>query len=106
MPIATPTSADFYRVLPELIWCGFGVLLMLLQPFTKSRGVLAAFGFLGAALGTAASYCAYQHTGAGFFNLIRSDAFSLFFHLLVGLVAALVILASDSYLSRERLDAA
>src|SRR5580765_8471488 len=101
-----PPAADLYRVLPELIWCGFGLLLMLLQPFTKSRGILAGFAFVGAAAGTAASYTAYQHTGAGFSELIRSDAFSLFFHLLVGLVAALVILASDSYLSRERLEAA
>jgi len=101
-----PPVADLYRVLPELIWCGFGILLMLSQPFTKSRGFLASVGFFGAAAGTAASYLAYQHTGAGFFELIRSDAFSLFFHLLVGLVAALVILAGDSYLSRERLDAA
>src|SRR5215813_11819117 len=101
-----PPVADLYRVLPELIWCGFGILLMLFQPFTKSRSFLATVGFFGAAAGTAASYLAYQHTGAGFFELIRSDAFSLFFHLLVGLVAALVILAGDSYLSRERLDAA
>jgi len=101
-----PPVADLYRVLPELVWCGFGVLLMLFQPFTKNRGFLGAIGFLGAAAGTAASYCAYQHTGLGFFELIRFDAFSLFFHLLVGAVATLVILASDSYLSRERLDAA
>src|SRR5499425_1934685 len=99
-------SADYYRILPELIWCGFGLLLMLFQPVTKSRSFLAAIGFLGAAAGTAASYLSYQHTGAGFFELIRSDAFSLFFHLLVGGVATLIILASDSYLSRERLDAA
>jgi NADH-quinone oxidoreductase subunit N len=101
-----PPVADLYRVLPELIWCGFAVLLMLLQSFTKSRSFLAAVGFIGAAAGTAASYTTYQHTGAGFSELIRSDAFSLFFHLLVGLVAVLVTLASDSYLSRERLDAA
>src|SRR5499425_2697770 len=99
-------SADYYRILPELIWCGFGLLLMLFQPFTKSRGFLAATAFLGGAASIIKSSLAYQHTGAGFFELIRSDAFSLFFHLLVGLVASLVILASDSYLSRERLDAA
>ena len=34
------------------------------------------------------------------------DVFSLFFHWLVGLVAFLVILASDSYLERENLEAA
>jgi len=101
-----PPVADLYRVLPELVWCGFGLLLMLFQPFTKSRGFLTATAFLGAAVGTVASCLAYQHTGVGFFELIRSDAFSLFFHLLVGGVATLIILASDSYLSRERLDAA
>jgi NADH-quinone oxidoreductase subunit N len=106
MPIATPTSADFYRVMPELLWCGFGILLMLLQPLTKSRGVLTTFAFIGAAAGTASSILAYQHTGTGFFELIRSDAFSFFLHLLIGLVAVLVVLASDSYLSRERLDSA
>jgi NADH-quinone oxidoreductase subunit N len=100
------TAADFYRVLPELIWCGAGVLLMMLQPFTRSRAFLGAVAFLGAAAGAASSVVAYQHEGAGFSQLIRSDTFSLFFHLLVGLVAALVILASDSYLSREKLDGA
>ena len=99
-------SADYYRILPELIWCGFGVLLMLLQPFTKSRGILTPFAFIGAAAGTASSILAYQHTGTGFFELIRSDAFSFFLHLLIGLVAVLVVLASDSYLSREKLDSA
>ncbi|HSC45289.1 MAG TPA: NADH-quinone oxidoreductase subunit N [Candidatus Acidoferrum sp.] len=106
MPIQTPTADDFYRVLPELIWCGFGVLLMLLQPLTKNRAVLAATGFIGAAAGMASSILAYQHSGPGFFNLIRSDAFSFFFHLLVGLVATLIVLASDSYLSRENLESA
>jgi NADH-quinone oxidoreductase subunit N len=106
MPILTPSADDFYRVMPELIWCGFGILLMLLQPLTKSRNFLGTVAFLGAAAGTASSYLAYQHLGPGFFSLIRSDAFSFFLHLLVGLVAVLVVLASDSYLSREKLDSA
>ena len=106
MPIQTPSADDFYRVLPELLWCGFGLLLMLLQPLTKNRAVLATTGFIGAAAGMASSILAYQHSGPGFFNLIRSDAFSFFFHLLVGLVAVLIILASDSYLEREKLESA
>jgi len=106
MPIQTPSADDFYRVLPELIWCGFGLLLMLLQPLTKSRAFLAATAFIGAAAGMLSSILAYQHSGPGFFQLIRSDAFSFFFHLLVGLVAVLIILASDSYLEREKLESA
>ena len=53
MPILTPSADDFYRVMPELIWCGFGILLMLLQPLTKSRNFLGTVAFLGAAAGTA-----------------------------------------------------
>src|SRR5579862_1965717 len=106
MPIQTPSADDFYRVLPELLWCGFGLLLMLLQPLTRSRAFLATVAGIGAAAGMASSILAYQHSGPGFFNLIRSDAFSFFFHLLVGLVAVLIVLASESYLEREKLESA
>ena len=97
----TPSAADLIRVLPEIIWCGFGVLLMLLQPFLKNRQGLTLFAMVGAAAGTLATY--YGQTGSGFFGLVEFDTYSLFFHWLVGLVAFLVILASDSYLERENL---
>jgi len=97
----TPSAADLIRVLPEIIWCGFGVLLMLLQPLLKNRQGLTLFAMVGAAAGTLATY--FGQMGSGFFGLIQFDTYSLFFHWLVGLVAFLVILASDSYLERESL---
>src|SRR5882757_4875818 len=97
----TPSTADLIRVLPEIIWCGFGVLLMLLQPYLKNRQGLTLFAMVGAAVGTLATY--FGQMGTGFFVLIQFDTYSLFFHWLVGLVAFLVILASDSYLERENL---
>src|ERR1041384_210841 len=106
MNFVTPSSEDFYRVMPELLWCGFGVLLMLLQPFTKNRAAFTVVAFIGAAAGTASSVLAMRYPGPDFFGLIQSDTFSLFFHLLVGGVAVLVILGAESYLTRERLDAA
>src|SRR6201984_2652296 len=106
MTFATPSPADFYRVMPELIWCGFGVLLMLLQPLTKNRSVLTTVAFIGAAAGTVASIFGTHYPGPGFFGLIQSDTFSFFFHLLVGSVAALVILAAEPYLTREKLEGA
>jgi NADH-quinone oxidoreductase subunit N len=99
-----PGLADIQRVLPELLWCGFGVVLMLLQPFVKSRQVLTFIAMIGAALGTLSTF--FGLPGAGFLGLIQFDTFSLFLHWLVGLIAFLVILASDSYLERENLDAA
>jgi NADH-quinone oxidoreductase subunit N len=89
------------RILPEILWCGFGVLLMLLQPFLKNRQGLTLFAMVGAAAGTLATY--FGQMGSGFFGLIQFDTYSLFFHWLVGLVAFLVILAADSYLERENL---
>ena len=54
-----PRPEDLIRVLPETIWCVFGVLLMLLQPFTRNRHVLSFFAILGTILGTTASIYAY-----------------------------------------------
>src|ERR1700732_2306626 len=101
-----PRPEDLIRVLPETIWCVFGVLLMLLQPFTRNRNVLNFFAILGAALGAGATLYAGFPGGSAFGGLIQMDAFSVFFHLLIGLVAFLVVLASGSYLERENLDAA
>jgi NADH-quinone oxidoreductase subunit N len=106
MNFVTPSTADFYRVMPELIWCGFGVLLMLLQSLTKNRAFLSAVAFVGAAAGTMSALMSIQYAGLGFFGLIQTDTFSTFFHLLVGLIAALVILAAGPYLSRAKLESA
>src|SRR5437868_3167366 len=106
MNFATPTPEDFYRVMPELLWCGFGILLMLMQSLTKNRPILTTVAFIGAAAGTASSVLGNLYPGAGFLVLIQSDTFSFFFHLLVGSVAALVILAAEPYLTREKLEGA
>ncbi len=95
---------NVFHVLPELVWCVFGVILMLLQPFVKSRQALTFIAMVGAAAGTLVTF--FTLVGPGFSGLIQFDTFALFFHWLVGLIAFLVILASDSYLQREHLDGA
>src|SRR6267378_686413 len=98
-----PRVSDAYRVLPELVWCGFGVLAMLMQPFVRSRHFFTFLALIGALAGTAASVASAMHAGPGFDGLVQSDSFSFFFRLLVGTVAFLVVLASEPYLQRERL---
>ena len=95
---------NVFHVLPELVWCGFGVILMLLQPFVKSRQALTFTALVGAAAGTLVTFSTLP--GSGFSGLIQFDVFALFFHWLVGLIAFLVILSSDSYLEREDLEGA
>src|SRR5208283_3222880 len=99
-----PQIGDILRVLPEIIWCGTGVLLMLLQPFLKNRQALTLLAMTGVAMGTLSTF--FGAWGSGFSGLIQFDMFSLFFHWLVGLVGFLVILGSDTYLERENLEAA
>lgn len=95
---------NVFHVLPELVWCGFGVILMLLQPFVKSRQALTFTALVGAAAGTLVTFSTLP--GSGFSGLIQFDVFALFFHWLVGLIAFLVILSGDSYLEREGLEGA
>jgi NADH-quinone oxidoreductase subunit N len=98
-----PRAIDAYRVLPELVWCGFGVLVMLMQPFVRSRRFFTFLALIGTLAGAAAAVTAAMHAGPGFSGLVQSDSFSFFFRLLVGMVAFLVVLAADPYLERERL---
>jgi NADH-quinone oxidoreductase subunit N len=98
-----PSSADLLLVLPELIWCGFGALLMMLQPVVESRRVLTSVAVAGALLGIGGNFYAVHNPGPAFSGLVAADPFSIFFSHLVGLVAVLVILAGAPYLDRERL---
>src|SRR5256885_11893219 len=98
-----PRVIDAHRVLPELVWCGFGVLAMLMQPFVRSRHFFTFLALIGALVGTAASVTSAMHAGPGFEGLVQSDSFSFFFRLLVGTVAFLVVLAAGPYFERERL---
>ena len=49
-----PRTDDVLRALPELIWCGFGMLAMLLQPFVRSRHFFTVLALVGAIGGTGA----------------------------------------------------
>jgi NADH-quinone oxidoreductase subunit N len=98
-----PVREDMLRVLPELIWCGFGVLLMLFQPFVRNRHFFTFLALVGSLLGTLSALWPAALGGTAFGGIIQADAFSFFFHLLIGLVVSLVVLAAGPYLERERL---
>ncbi|HKW56514.1 MAG TPA: NADH-quinone oxidoreductase subunit N [Candidatus Acidoferrum sp.] len=99
-----PSSEDLLRVLPEMIWCAFGALLMLLQPVVRSRRALTWIALSGAFVGgLGMSFMVHAKTPTAFSGLIANDPFSIFFHYIIWFVAILVILGADSYLDRERL---
>src|SRR6266576_2900307 len=100
-----PPLQDLYRIAPEIVLCAFGMLVMFLAPIIpKTRhGVLSAISLLGAALALAATQFLALYPGPAYSGLLRSDAFSLFVHLIVCGVAFLAILGSANYLKREDL---
>src|SRR5579864_7378028 len=103
-----PPLQDLYRIAPEIVLCGFGMLVMLLAPVVpKTRhGVLAGVSLVGAALALAVTFYPATQPGLAYSGLFRADAFSLFIHWIVCGVAFLAILGSGEYLRRDDLDLA
>src|SRR5271169_518760 len=103
-----PPIQDLYRIAPEIVLCGFGMLVMLLAPVvSKARhGVIGGVALVGAALALASTIYPWMHPGLAYSGLFRADSFSLFVHWIVCGSAFLVILGSISYLKRDDLDAA
>ena len=100
------TSADYIRLLPELILVAFGTIVMLAEPFVdqqsnrKSLGIVA---LVGAVLSIVASIYQAGYMGSAFSGMVRVDSFSVFFHVLIGIITAVVILASFEYLSVQQI---
>jgi NADH-quinone oxidoreductase subunit N len=100
-----PAREDFLRLLPELVLCATGIVVMVIEPFLTQdrRARLVTLSASGAGLALVATLYPALHQGTAFSGLLRIDGFSVFFHVLVGLIALLVILASSDYLERERI---
>jgi NADH-quinone oxidoreductase subunit N len=103
-----PTSADYIRMLPEIVLSAFGMIVMVLEPLLDERksqkllGLIAVIGTL-AALG--ATWLMAQSPGLAFWDMVQVDAFSVFFHVLVIAIAAVVILSSYEYMAVQRIRA-
>ncbi len=89
------------RILPEILLTVTGVLVMLIEPLLgpkatrKPLGLLAILGTLGAL--AASVYQLYLPAGTAFFGTVRSDAFSVFFHLVIGGIVLVTLLISLDY---------
>jgi NADH-quinone oxidoreductase subunit N len=103
-----PVAADYLRILPELILCVSGMIVMVLDPLLdqersqKTIGAVALIGAVAALLSTAVMA---QNPGTAFWNMIRVEGFSVFFHFLVITISAIVILSSYEYMAVQRIRA-
>ena len=96
-------SPNLLALLPELILTVFGVLIMLAEPIlppAASRKPLGWLAVLGTLLAAGASWYQLQFGVLhAFYNTLQTDAFSVFFHLLIAAVVLVTLLGSLDYFS-------
>jgi NADH-quinone oxidoreductase subunit N len=111
---ALPQGGDYIAILPEIVLSLFGMLIMLLDPVMDERrsqrtlGGIALVGAFAALLATFFQAHFLNHTGASglaFWNMIKVDAFSIFFQVVVTAVTILVILSSYEYMEVQQIRA-
>jgi NADH-quinone oxidoreductase subunit N len=105
---APPQSADYIRILPELVLSVFGIVVMMLDPLMDeetSQKSLGSIALVGTLAGLGATWFMAQSPGLAFWNMVQVDGFSVFFHVVIIAIAAAVILSSYEYLSVQRIRA-
>jgi len=103
-----PQGVDYIRILPELVLSAFGIVIMLLDPLIdeeKSQKTLGLIGLLGTLAALAATWYMSGSPGLAFSNMVQVDTFSVFFHVVVIAIAAVVILISYEYMAVQRIRA-
>lgn len=105
-----PYWTDYVRILPEIVLSIFGMIVMLVDPLLDERGsqrTLGGIGLIGAIGALAATILQAQPKfwGLGFWDMIRVDAFSIFFHFVVAAAVILVILSSYEYMEVQQIRA-
>jgi NADH-quinone oxidoreductase subunit N len=98
-PLLVPQA---YRILPELVLTITGVLIMLIEPLMppgmsrKPIGILALLGVIGAL--AASVFQLDLPPGTAFYGTVQTDAFSVFFHVLIcSVVLVAMLIALDVF---------
>jgi NADH-quinone oxidoreductase subunit N len=105
-----PQAADYIRILPEIVLSLFGMIVMVLDPLMDERrshrtlGTIALMGSL-AAIAATIYQAQPQFAGPGFWNMVRVDTFSVFFHFLIAAITAVVVLTSFEYMEVQEIRA-
>ena len=110
-----PQAADYVGILPEIVLSVFGMIIMLLDPVMdqrRSQRTLGAVALVGglAALAATIYQCFYltshpQFSGLAFWDMVKVDPFSIFFHVVVAGVTIVAILSSYEYMEVQQIRA-
>ena len=101
------SRVDLISLLPELILCGAGVVLLMLEALTPGlRRAFMALAVLGTAAAAWGAWYAWAHLPELYLScgrLIETSRFTYALSLVVLLATGLCLLASQSYLRRENI---
>lgn len=107
------STADYIRILPELVLSASGIAVMMIDPLLKpgdSRKGLGLLSLGGTLAAIAATFCQMawlardpSFAAPGWFGMVRVDWFSIFFHILIPAISAVCILASLEYLDAQNI---
>jgi len=103
-----PQGVEYVRILPEIVLSLFGMVIMVLDPLVDERRSQRLLGFIaliGSVAALASALYQSQYPGLGFWGMVKVDAFSTFFHVLITAIAAVVILSSYEYMEVQRIRA-
>jgi NADH-quinone oxidoreductase subunit N len=92
---------DVLRILPEIVLTVTGVLIMMLDAAMAPASSRRPLGWVGAFGVTAALWVSLLQLslpdGTAFYNTVQTDAFSVFFHVLIcGIVIVALLLSLDA----------
>ncbi len=103
-----PQGVEYVRILPEIVLSLFGMLIMVLDPLVderRSQRLLGSIALIGSVAAIASALYQSQYPGLGFWGMVKVDAFSTFFHVLITAIATVVILSSYEYMEVQRIRA-
>ena len=103
-----PQSADYIRILPEIVLSVFGMAIMLIDPLIderRSQKTLGIVALVGSVAAIAATLVQSGCHGLAFWNMVSVNTFSVFFHFLVTSITAVVVLSSYEYMEVQQIRA-
>ncbi len=107
-PQVVPVAADYIRVLPEIVLSIFGMVIMVLDPSMdeeNSQKTLGTIGLAGVLTALLSTWFMARSPGLAFWNMVRVDGFSTFFHVLVLAIGVVFILTSYEYMAVQKIRA-
>jgi NADH-quinone oxidoreductase subunit N len=103
-----PSGSEYIRILPEVVLTIFGMIVMFVDPLLdeeRSQKTLGTIALIGALAALGSVFFMAQNPGTAFWNMVRVESFSVFFHVLVIAISAVVILSSYEYMAVQRIRA-